>query len=273
MNPIDLSTQNYNEEELSYIQHLIEEPEDTYSIEYETKLRIAFDIFSKKGIPSSLESKLIQNFTLYCLEYELEEYEHLWEEATYLDGRDGYASKIPDNISKLKNLQILDLGFNAIREIPPQIGALTNLKTLMLASNRITSLPEEITHLKQLNELDLSANPLKNLPKGFTTLEQLEYLSFDDMKIALIEIYPEIFYLKKIKKLALSGNRLSKISSQISTLKKLERLFLSDNDIESFPEEFYQMNNIEEIYLREISFSPEEVLKLDKAFGKKIYWG
>jgi len=273
MNPINLSTRDYSEEELSYIQQLIEEPEDTYSIEYEMQLRTAFDVFSKKGTPPSLEEELIQTFTMYCLEYELEEYEHLWEEAVYLDGRDGYASKIPDNIFKLKNLETLDLGFNAIREVSPQIGKLVNLKTLMLPSNRITHLPEELTQLKQLNELNLSANPLKNLPKSFVTMTQLEYLSFGDMKIDLTEIYPEVFHLKNLKKLSLSGNKLNAIPPQISALSKLETLFLSNNKIEHFPKEFYQLNTIEDIYLRGIPFSPEEVIKLDQAFGKKIYWG
>lgn len=273
MNPIDLSTRNYREEELLYIQQLIEEPEDTYSIEYENQLRTAFDVFSKKGVPPSLEDELIQTFTMYCLEYELEEYEHLWEDAAYLDNRYGYVSKIPDNIAKLKNLETLNLNSNAIREISPQIGTLSQLKTLMLASNRITHLPEEITQLTQLRELNLSANPLQNLPKSFATMTQLEYLSFNDMKVDLSEIYPEVFRLKNLKELALVNNKLSTIPPQISTLSKLEGIFLSDNKIEHLPEEFYQLNTIEEIHLRGISFSPEEVIKLDQAFGKKIYWG
>jgi len=273
MNPINLATRNYSEEELRYIQHLIEEPEDTYSIEYETQLRTAFDVFSKKGVPPSLEDELIRTFTMYCLEYELEEYEHLWEEAAQLDNRYGYVTKIPDNISKLKNLETLNLNSNAIREISPQIGTLVNLKTLMLAFNRITSLPEEIAQLKQLNELNLRANPLQNLPKSFATMTQLEYLSFGDMKIGLTEIYPEVFHLKNLKKLSLSGNKLSTIPSQISALSKLEKLFLSGNKIEHLPEEFYQLSNIVTIFLDGIPFSPEEVIKLDKVFGKKIYWG
>lgn len=271
---MDLSNKNYTNEELQEVERLLEQPEDgIYTPEYEHEIRRAFDIFTHKGVPISLLNDLVFDFTMYCLEYELEEYEHLWENAVEIDNQYGYVSKIPDNISKLQNIETLNLGFNFINYISPEIGNLTSLRTLILASNQITSLPKEISNLRNIQEINVSTNPLKALPSDFANLENLEYLSVNNMSINLVNIYPEVFQLKKLKTLVMGQNQLTSISSEIGMLVELEELFLARNPIKILPNELYQLPNIHTLHLQETQITSEEINKLKQVFGDKVYLG
>lgn len=86
---------------------------------------------------------------------------------------------IPDEISELENLQILDFSNNFIEHITSRISRLQNLQKLYLKNNRIEKLPEEIGQLQNLIELDLSGNKIESLPESINNLKNLTifYLS------------------------------------------------------------------------------------------------
>jgi small GTP-binding protein len=73
-------------------------------------------------------------------------------------------SEIPDSITRLTNLQSLDLGNNRISEIPDLITRLTNLQSLDLRNNRISKIPDSITRLQKLTYLELVENPITEPP-------------------------------------------------------------------------------------------------------------
>ena len=87
---------------------------------------------------------------------------------------------IPEQISSLHFLEILDLNNNNIENIPNSIGALDNLKYLNLSNNNIRALPDSIGSLISLEYLNLSGNNISELPKSFTKLKSLKSLKLDN---------------------------------------------------------------------------------------------
>jgi len=102
--------------------------------------------------------------------------------------------RLPDAVSELNELKVLDLSFNKLRELSESIGDLVNLSQLFLNGNRLSSLPASIKRLKKLQELDLSNNKLKGIFKDIVDLKHLKRLcvegnplKFEDMR-SLIEL-------------------------------------------------------------------------------------
>uniref|UniRef100_A0A8C8RBP9 Disease resistance R13L4/SHOC-2-like LRR domain-containing protein n=1 Tax=Pelusios castaneus TaxID=367368 RepID=A0A8C8RBP9_9SAUR len=71
---------------------------------------------------------------------------------------------IPREISHLRNLTLLYMDSNSLKEIPAEIGTLGNLERLTLSNNSLTSLPPEIGGLEKLHSLHLANNHFTELP-------------------------------------------------------------------------------------------------------------
>ena len=67
---------------------------------------------------------------------------------------------MPPELFELKNLEVLNLNDNQLKEIPKEIGKLENLKSLSLIFNNLTTLPEEIKKLKKLQYINMIKNPI-----------------------------------------------------------------------------------------------------------------
>lgn len=156
-------------------------------------------------------------------------------------------------ICGLRNLTLLNLNNNRIKELPPQINRLPYLKVLSLDHNKITELPCEICHLSELEELNLNSNLLQGLP-------------FD------------IAFLRKLKKLNLRKNRIEVIPDGLCQCNKLQVLDVAGNRIKSFPAEFEKLP-LKELYCEENnllrhlpvrSTQGEEVLTLKELTGRFI---
>ncbi|KAG6401262.1 hypothetical protein SASPL_138113 [Salvia splendens] len=95
--------------------------------------------------------------------------------------------QIPNSISKLKKLNVLNLSFNKIsaqfqRGIPTEIGQLKLLQVLELSKNNLRgSIPEQLSNMANLEKLDMSGNDLTGeIPKSLTKLHFLSALSVAD---------------------------------------------------------------------------------------------
>ena len=71
---------------------------------------------------------------------------------------------LPPEITRLTNLQSLDLSYNSLSEIPDSITRLTNLQSLDLENNQVTKVPAAICQLIKLSNLNLSKNPIAEPP-------------------------------------------------------------------------------------------------------------
>lgn len=84
---------------------------------------------------------------------------------------------IPDQkIQNLRNLKILCLDGNNIKQIPSQVGTLQNLESLLLRKNKIQYLPEGVPGglNKKLKLLHVSSNLLQSLPQSISDCTTLE---------------------------------------------------------------------------------------------------
>jgi leucine-rich repeat protein SHOC2 len=109
---------------------------------------------------------------------------------------------LPDGISLLTNLTILNLDNNSIC-FTWEICALTNLTCLLLNGNIITSLPADIGLLTQLGDLRLNNNYLTSLPNSISLLTNLceidisfNYIKHIPNQLALLT-YLECIYIDK----------------------------------------------------------------------------
>ncbi len=75
---------------------------------------------------------------------------------------------------KLENNRVVGLGLYecGLKTLPESITKLTSLKVLDLQGNSITTLPESIGNLKSLEYLNLMSNDLSTLPESIKTLEK-----------------------------------------------------------------------------------------------------
>lgn len=153
--------------------------------------------------------------------------------------------KIPEEIGNLKHLYYLCIQDNWMDgEIPRSIGKLTNLNELELSSNRLSgSIPEEIGNLTNLENLIISETDISGeIPKTIGNLKYLKYVNLTNNKLS--GAFPA-----------------EAIQHQI-------RFYCDNNNIESFPFEFWKDNNPNEPpYLRGNCLKgeiPEWVFKTEK---------
>lgn len=82
---------------------------------------------------------------------------------------------VPRQLFELVDLEELGLG-NRLTEIPKEISKLKNLKILDLSRNNLTDLPEEITLCENLEYLYLQHNDFKEIPEAIFKLPNLREL-------------------------------------------------------------------------------------------------
>lgn len=95
---------------------------------------------------------------------------------------------IPIDISKLRNLEILELRVNSIQRVPIEIKALTKLKTLDLTDNPGLEEIENVVELHNLEELILYGCYLTKLPAAIGRLKKLRLLALTGNNIEAGEL-------------------------------------------------------------------------------------
>ncbi|CAH1249879.1 LRRIQ4 [Branchiostoma lanceolatum] len=86
----------------------------------------------------------------------------------------GKPSPVPEDIGRLKNLQVLDLQNSRLESLPDGVGELKQLKYLGIAGNRFTSVPKQIMNLSNVEKLNLSENRISRLPLTLSRLAGLK---------------------------------------------------------------------------------------------------
>lgn len=155
----------------------------------------------------------------------------------HLDLSDNYITESQglERLSKLKKLEILNLGINGFNtSVVPSLGAITSLKTLLLAQNRLQGTLSEFsqvfTNLNNLEILDLAANNLNGFSPfhGTQNTSKLRILKLDENNLAG-RIPPSILSLHSLQSLSLGNNKLNDSVSGFCKLKNLQELDLKEN--------------------------------------------
>ena len=84
---------------------------------------------------------------------------------------------IPETIGvHLKQLEVLDLSHNELRDLPNSLCSIVTLRRLDLSHNSLGSLPADIGNLKLLEVLDASYNRFKSLPLSIINCSKLQVI-------------------------------------------------------------------------------------------------
>jgi len=130
-------------------------------------------------------------------------------------------------IEVFKNLEILNLGWNNLKEIPSNIWKLVRLKKLYVWHNKIESVSDEISKLNNLELLDIGYNELSTIPKWIEKLSRLSVLVLEHNKIDKIDI--NLKWMKDIE-IYLWNNKIQLLPKNILDLDwKVKKLYLKWN--------------------------------------------
>nr|XP_006817675.1 PREDICTED: protein flightless-1 homolog [Saccoglossus kowalevskii] len=181
---------------------------------------------------------------------------------------------VPDNLEKAKSLLVLNLSHNRIENIsnqlfinvndlmhldlsdnhigllPPQMRRLSNLQVLILNNN-----PLEHAQLRQLTSLvQLTTLHLRNTQRNFNNippqLDMLVNLSDVDLSYNELSRVPEAFYqIKSLKRINLSNNSITEISTLCDNWTNLETLNLSRNKLASLPNAICKCTSLKRLFL------------------------
>ena len=77
----------------------------------------------------------------------------------------------------MKDLEVLNLNHNLLKELPQEIGEMENLEKLQLDFNFIEAIPEKLGKLHNLKWLCLEANNIELLPKSLAGTDKITGLS------------------------------------------------------------------------------------------------
>ncbi len=93
---------------------------------------------------------------------------------------------IPEYLSELDNLIVLNLAWNSISELSDCITSMKKLRTIDLIGNELDRLPPSIVNLISLEEIDLSFNFIKEIPAFVSEIPRLNLLKLFKNRISFI---------------------------------------------------------------------------------------
>ena len=168
---------------------------------------------------------------------------------------------IPDCISKLGNLESVDLHGNALTEITRLIGNLSKLRHLNISSNRLSTLPMEAIFDLHIIEINASRNRLNGslLP---TNIPQVPFLQTLDVSMnALLMLSDVKVDFPALKSFNISNNRVA-VLPDLTSWQGLTHLNAEENKISEIPSGFTSLKN-----LQHADFGNNSLLQLEDGIG------
>ncbi|KAL8518170.1 hypothetical protein ACS0TY_009508 [Phlomoides rotata] len=194
-----------------------------------------------------------------------------------------FSGTIPDSVSNLTFLSILDLSYCRFGgRIPSVLANLTELTTVGLSGNFFTGFAPLFHMSPKLARLDLSHNNLTG-PLSSLNFQGLSHLEYVDLGYNLLtgSIPPSLFGLPSLVTLMLNNNRISGRVNEFPTPhpSNLVRLDLSSNRLEGpIPEFFFELESLAILSLSNNLFSgtfqlqkirkPGNLSSLDLSYNK-----
>ncbi|XP_063984453.1 protein lap1 isoform X2 [Diachasmimorpha longicaudata] len=140
---------------------------------------------------------------------------------------------LPKSMSRLTNLQRLDIGNNDFTELPEVVGDLTNLTELWIDGNDIRRIPANIEQLYRLNHFDCTMNAVHELPSEIQGWRDISIINFSSNE--LYQLPDTLCYLRTIVTLKIDDNQLNSLPDDIGQMSNLEELIVTKNFLEQLP--------------------------------------
>lgn len=138
-------------------------------------------------------------------------------------------TSLPEELSRLTNLQRLQVSSNCLTYVPAWIGQLSHLTTFKAHTNKLTTIPSQINLLTNVRELELSSNMLVYIP-DISMMHQLTYLDLSSNHLETLNTAPNL------EVLSIKGNKLSSRALDGLNLPFLKELDIQDNNLTKFPD-------------------------------------
>lgn len=189
-----------------------------------------------------------------------------------LDLSDNELVELPEGLKNLNQLTTLVLSGNKLEELPGIVCQLKTLTTLNAAYNKISRIPEAISNLDQLTTLNLSYNELEEIPQNLCQLNRLT--SLDITSNPLKRIRKDITKLRMLSTFRIAGTRLRELPSSVCHLKRLVYLDVSRNEISRLPETFSALSQLQTLNLstNKLDELPESIFLLKRLSTLDISW-
>ncbi|MBD3243741.1 MAG: hypothetical protein GF331_24330 [Chitinivibrionales bacterium] len=156
-------------------------------------------------------------------------------------------TRLPEQLSRLDRMEILDLRQNYLTDLPPAFADLGSLTALLLDGNQLSTVPLVVCSLSGLTTLRLSGNRISYLPGAIGNLHGLRELFLDDNRLTALPI--AVGELDSLRNLALQYNALGSLPPQIGNLRALHTLSVQHNDLLELPRELGRIPNLVKLNL------------------------
>ena len=189
-----------------------------------------------------------------------------------LDLSDNQLTGLPEELMNLNQLKALLLSDNKLEELPGSVSRLKTLTTLDVAYNGIKTVPETISNLNQLTTLNLSFNELQEMPKTLCQLQKLTTLDITSNPIKRIP--KEITTLHQLSTLRIANTMLRELPSFVCQLKKLVNLDVSRNEMARLPGTFSSLSLLQTLNLSATKLEelPESLFLLKRLTSLDVSW-
>ena len=189
-----------------------------------------------------------------------------------LDLSDNELAELPEGLKNLKQLTTLVLSGNKLEELPRIVCQLKTLKTLEAAYNTISRLPDSISNLHQLTTLNMSYNELEEIPEELCQLKKLTTLDITSNPIK--RIATEITNLRLLSTFRMGGTTLRELPSFLCQLKRLVNLDVSRNEISKLPETLSSLSQLQTLNLstNKLDDLPESLFLLKRLTTLDLSW-
>ncbi|XP_013397949.1 malignant fibrous histiocytoma-amplified sequence 1 homolog [Lingula anatina] len=154
---------------------------------------------------------------------------------------------LPQSISNLPHLTVLELSVNAFTTFPIALCDLTNLEKLYLGNNKLSDIPVDITRMKGLREFWLSHNAFTTFPMALCGLTNLEELYLSNNQLSDIPV--DITKMKGLKVFDLSSNAFTTFPIALCGLTNLEQLEMGDNQLSDIPVDITKLTELKSLSL------------------------
>ncbi|KAK5710850.1 hypothetical protein LTS12_027970, partial [Elasticomyces elasticus] len=189
----------------------------------------------------------------------------IWEMDSVRDlklAKNKLQGSFPSDISRLQNLEVLDLHENSLTGLPDSLGDLHALKTLDVGHNQLVSLPFDALSKLPLKDIRAPKNKLSGtlIPASVQRLESLQNLDVVSNALDRITENEQIDF-PNLQALSISINRIKNLPN-ISTWQALLTLLMEDNSLSEIPPGFIELKHV-----RNVDFTGNDISRLDERIG------